>query len=197
MIDDDRIDLVSFSELTPNSAREMAASRIGEELCYSLIDPQRGSHGTGLDSRYPLRRLRAPGTAGNDLPTIRAAAKLPGGIVADVYSIHPFAPLGAGAVEQLTKYLQAIPSAPEAGPPTLLIGDFNATLDSARLRDVIDRGFVDAADAAGSGLQWTWPRSLRPPPVTIDHVIAATGSRSSTLPPPRSTAPTTERCWPP
>ena len=36
---------------------------------------------------------------------------------------------------------------------------------------MIDRGYVDAADAAGEGLAWTWPERLIPPPVTIDHAV--------------------------
>ena len=41
------------------------------------------------------------------------------------------------------------------------------------LRDILDRGYRDAADVTGNGLVGTWPagRSL-PPQVTIDHVLA-------------------------
>jgi endonuclease/exonuclease/phosphatase family metal-dependent hydrolase len=54
----------------------------------------------------------------------------------------------------------------------ILLGDFNATLDHEALREVLDRGYVDAADAAGQGLAPTWPRGhLLPPTVTIDHVL--------------------------
>ena len=129
-----------------------------------------GSNGTGLMSRYPLRQLPAPGTEGNDLPTIIAEARLPAGSAAELYSIHPVAPIGSGEVEE--RYLAAIPAADPTGAPRVLAGDFNTTLDHASLREVIDAGYVDAADAAGSGLEWTWPQRLYPPPVTIDHVIA-------------------------
>ncbi len=39
-----------------------------------------------------------------------------------------------------------------------LVGDFNATLDQAALRDVVARGYRDAADVAGKGLEPTFPR---------------------------------------
>ena len=53
-----------------------------------------------------------------------------------------------------------------------MAGDFNATLDHPELRDLLDRGYTDAADAVGKGLVWTWPAlKLRAPPLTIDHVL--------------------------
>jgi endonuclease/exonuclease/phosphatase (EEP) superfamily protein YafD len=54
-----------------------------------------------------------------------------------------------------------------------LLGDFNATLDHAALRALLARGYLDAADAAGDGLTWTWPARGHPhtPPIAIDHVL--------------------------
>ena len=53
-----------------------------------------------------------------------------------------------------------------------MAGDFNATLDHAELRELLDRGWVDAADAVGEGFAWTWPaRRRRALPLTIDHVL--------------------------
>ena len=56
----------------------------------------------------------------------------------------------------------------------MLAGDFNATLDHADLRDLLDRGYRDAAEQAGVGLRPTWPagKDLLPALVTIDHVLA-------------------------
>jgi endonuclease/exonuclease/phosphatase (EEP) superfamily protein YafD len=56
----------------------------------------------------------------------------------------------------------------------LLAGDFNATLDHAELRRVLDRGYRDAAERAGVGLRPTWPagKTLLPTLITIDHVLA-------------------------
>ena len=59
----------------------------------------------------------------------------------------------------------------------ILAGDFNATLDHPELRDLLDRGYTDAADAVGEGLVWTWParRRSRALPLTIDHVLVDRG----------------------
>ena len=43
------------------------------------------------------------------------------------------------------------------GDVQILAGDFNATLDHAELRALLDRGYIDAADAAGEGWTPTWP----------------------------------------
>ena len=166
-----RIDLVAFSELTPRAERQISNSAIAEELPYEVTSAFEGSGGTGLRSRYPLRRLPAPGTLGNDLPTVVAAVELPGGTTAEAFAIHPVPPLDGADVDRLDAYLEAIPDADPDGSPRLLIGDFNSTLDDQRLRAVLDRGYSDAADMRGKGLEPTWPTDGFPPPVTIDHVL--------------------------
>ena len=69
--------------------------------------------------------------------------------------------------------LRSLPAASPDGAITILAGDFNATLDHAELRRLIDTGYEDAAATVGDGLRPTWPQGRRfPPPVTIDHVLA-------------------------
>ena len=66
-----------------------------------------------------------------------------------------------------------LPPATPDGRLRILAGDFNATLDHAELRRVLDTGYQDAAAQVGAGLHGTWPHGRRfPPPVTIDHVLA-------------------------
>ncbi len=62
---------------------------------------------------------------------------------------------------------------PGSGPMRVVAGDFNATLDQSEFRDLLDRGYRDAADARGDGLIPTWPAAgpQLPPPITIDHVL--------------------------
>ena len=68
--------------------------------------------------------------------------------------------------------LRTVPPATPDGRLRILAGDFNATLDHAELRRVLDTGYEDAAAQVGAGLQGTWPGGRRfPPPVTIDHVL--------------------------
>ena len=69
--------------------------------------------------------------------------------------------------------LAALPGSDGRGDVQILAGDFNATLDHPELRDLLDRGYIDAADAVGEGSTWTWParHAARALPLTIDHVL--------------------------
>jgi endonuclease/exonuclease/phosphatase family metal-dependent hydrolase len=175
IVRDEGIAVVALSELSRGTEKAIADTDLGDLLPHTETDPRSGSNGTGILSRYPLTRLPAPGDAGNDLPTVIVSAELPGGETAEIYAIHPTPPLSPSSSAQLRRYLEAIPAAPVEGPPRLLLGDFNATLDNDALGDLVGRGYVDAADAEGEGLSPTWPQegfwSGRSPPVTIDHAI--------------------------
>jgi endonuclease/exonuclease/phosphatase family metal-dependent hydrolase len=90
-----------------------------------------------------------------------------------VESVHPQAPFDTSVVKYWRADLAAEPRADPTGPPRILIGDFNATLDHAALRDLISSGYRDAGDATGHGFRTTWgPYDGDPiPPITIDHVL--------------------------
>jgi len=77
------------------------------------------------------------------------------------------------SVDRWREGLESLPTAGR-GAPWLLVGDFNATLDQPEFRDLVDRGYRDAADATGEGLEPTWPGPERLPLglIAIDHVLA-------------------------
>jgi endonuclease/exonuclease/phosphatase (EEP) superfamily protein YafD len=84
----------------------------------------------------------------------------------------PVTPPFRGRVGAWRDDLRSLPGAGR-GPVRILAGDFNATLDHAELRRLLDTGYEDAADEVGAGLRATWPRRWRfPHPVAIDHVLA-------------------------
>jgi endonuclease/exonuclease/phosphatase family metal-dependent hydrolase len=85
--------------------------------------------------------------------------------------VHPPHPTDPPKIAEWERTLAALPPAGREGDLRVLAGDFNATLDNSDLRDVIDRGYVDAADAAGAGLTTTYPGRFIFP-ITIDHVLA-------------------------
>jgi endonuclease/exonuclease/phosphatase family metal-dependent hydrolase len=90
-----------------------------------------------------------------------------------VESAHPLAPCCLESLRDWRADLEAEPRPDASGPPRILLGDFNATLDHQPLRALIARGYRDAADVEGVGLIGTWgPYDGDPiPPVTIDHVL--------------------------
>jgi endonuclease/exonuclease/phosphatase (EEP) superfamily protein YafD len=165
-----RPDVLSVQELTPGFARRLAAAGLQRRLPHRLLSAQQGAGGGGLYSRFPLRAL--PPSPLHTFHMRRGALRLPGGEVARVVEVHPYAPT-RGHIDLWHESLRTLPLADPAGPPWVLAGDFNATLDFTDLRDLLDSGYRDAADVTGRGLEATWPQGEAfPPPVTIDHVFA-------------------------
>ena len=162
-------DLLSIQELTPGFARGLRANGIGRQLPYGIVSLRPDWGGRGVYSRLPLRPLREGRISGTDLP--RLAAELPDGRVVRIVDVHPHTPV-SGPEARWRHALERLPSA-GAGPPWVLVGDFNATLDHDALRAVLDRGYSDAGDMTGKGLEPTWPTDRTMPPlITIDHVLA-------------------------
>ena len=130
---------------------------------------RRGGFGSAVYARMPLARAEAE--AGQ---TVTAARLRPRGAPpVELLAVHPRAPLREANMDEWRADLRALPTATPRGAVRILAGDFNATLDHAELRRVLDRGYEDAADEVGHGLRATWPSNRRfPPPVTIDHVLA-------------------------
>jgi endonuclease/exonuclease/phosphatase (EEP) superfamily protein YafD len=159
-------EVLSVQEFTPEAARRLDEAGIGRLLPYRMLDPQPGAAGIGLYARYPLKQLPVQGPTMSAMPS--AALAVPGTAPVRMTAVHPPAPLGPD-IASWTHDLRRLPRATPDGQVGILAGDFNATLDHARLRQVIRSGYVDAADVKGQGLVSTF----RPwPPITIDHVLA-------------------------
>ncbi len=162
-------DLLSVEELTPKFDRELAAAGLGSRLPHAVLETRRGTSGAGLYSSLAMRPLPTPPRFIFRMP--RAELKLPDGRPLRVVGVHPYPP----QPNKTGEWEEALASLPSAGRgvPWLLAGDFNATLDQSQLRDVLDRGYRDAGDVAGKGLEPTFPSGGHLiPPVTIDHVLA-------------------------
>jgi endonuclease/exonuclease/phosphatase family metal-dependent hydrolase len=131
-----------------------------------------GPSGAGLFSGWPLADVGLiPGSA-ERLPMPRARLRVPAGPEVEVVGTHPSAPTGSQQAAGWHRGLRSLPRPERRGPVRVLLGDFNATLDHAALRDLLDGGYVDAAAAVGKGLTPTWPRGrLLAPTVAIDHVL--------------------------
>lgn len=171
----EHVDVLAIQELTPDAVAKLKALGVDELLPshVAAFNPAGPPRGGGIYSRFPLQRRT---TVKSDLDLMflmpRAAFRVPGAPPVEITSVHPQPPTNSRSTPAWKQGLQNLPSAAEA-PVRLLAGDFNATLDSAELRDVLDRGYADAADQTGAGLIATWHAGhVWPPwPVTIDHVL--------------------------
>lgn len=164
-----RPDVLTIEELTPHLDRELEAAGLGTRLPFRVIDAHCFSSGTGIYSNLPLRRLPTSDPASR---MVRAEASLPGGGTLRIVAVHPYPPTHSTQTGEWEEALAALPSAGH-GVPWILAGDFNGTFDQAPFRDVVARGYHDAGEAAGKGLEPTFPQTgIWPPPITIDHVLA-------------------------
>src|SRR5690349_19262983 len=145
------VDVLSVQELRPKLLPRFET----DQLPHRILLPDNGAAGAGLLSRYPLA------SAGGELQP-EAVFELEGAPPVRIKAVHPRPPVTREAAPDERRDVQ------------LLAGDFNATLDHAEFRSLLDRGWTDAADAAGEGWTPTWPagtKSDRALPLTIDHIL--------------------------
>jgi endonuclease/exonuclease/phosphatase (EEP) superfamily protein YafD len=169
LVDRYNVDLLAIQELTPKFARQLREAGIGRRLPEAIVEVQQGAAGGGIYSRLPIRPLGTGSSSFFRQP--RAELRLPDGRRVRLVDVHPLTP-GRTGIDAWEDSLGDMP-ATGGGTPWILLGDFNATLDHSRLREVLDRGYQDAGAIAGQGLEPTWPNdgSLGPM-ITIDHVLA-------------------------
>lgn len=162
-------DLLSVEELTPSFNRKLAAAGLGSRLPNAVLETHRNTSGAGLYSRLPMRKLPSPHRFVFRMP--RAELSLPNAQSLRVVGVHPYPP----QMNRTSEWEEALASLPSGGrgAPWVLAGDFNGTFDQSQFRGVVDRGYRDAGDVAGEGLEPTFPAEGHLiPPVTIDHVLA-------------------------
>ncbi|MFN2538079.1 MAG: endonuclease/exonuclease/phosphatase family protein [Mycobacteriales bacterium] len=172
LVQSQHVDVLATQELTQSAADDLRGAGLRTELPYftGTPDPKSGPDGTGLWSRYPLTaqqewslRFSAPGavvhTPGGDV-LFRAVHAAPP--VADERGVY------RSDYDGILRDTRALPRS----LPTVVLGDFNATLDNSLLRSLMDGRFRDAGEKAGSGFLRTWgwaPGSLSL--LDLDHVF--------------------------
>ncbi|MBM0235513.1 endonuclease/exonuclease/phosphatase family protein [Micromonospora sp. STR1_7] len=169
-----QVDVLTVQEFTPDA--QAALDRLGLDrlLPHRQLNPQVGTPGSGLYARWPtsdggIRNNRG----GWGFSQAYGTLTVPGAPPVRVESAHPSAPYAVDQVDAWRTDLTAQPPATPDGELRILAGDFNATLDHSPLRALLRTGYVDAADATGTGLTGTWGPYDGDliPPVTIDHVL--------------------------
>jgi len=164
-------DVLFVQELTSEAAARLQQAGLSDLLPHLATQPESHTRGS-IYARYPLRGepLSAPESAAR----CTARLELPSGQSVQLTCIHaapPRPPWSPGATARWRRQLSALPAPGER--PSILAGDFNATLDHAPFRRLLRRGYADAASQAGHGLSLTWgPRpGRRPALLAIDHVL--------------------------
>jgi len=163
------VDILSIQELTPESLAGLEELGIASTYRYRVTNSAAEARGGAIFSRFPLVTRDRPDT---DFAQPIAEVRITGAIPVELMSVHPMAPAGPKSTRQWEGDFEELPVAGDFDLPTILSGDFNATLDHENLRELIDTGYRDAGDAMGRGLVTTWPSELKwPLPVTLDHTL--------------------------
>ncbi len=166
-------DLVVLTEVTSGSLKKLAGAGLERLYPESVVASAPATLGSGIWSRWPLGPRKRLDTRPNQ---VLATVQVPASIPFELGTVHPTAPTGPRSTSEWTADLDHLPPAGSRNLPLVLAGDFNATLDHARLRRLIDSGYRDAGSAVGRGLSFTWPSRIGwPPPVAIDHILAQRG----------------------
>ena len=167
------VDVLTVEEFTPQIAAKLDQLGLSTLLPHRQLNPEFGTSGSGLYARFPIAVGGVRRNQSYYFTQAYGTLTVPGAPPVRVESAHSAAPYAAEAIPAWWTDLRGQPAATPDGALSVLSGDFNATLDHAPLRALLDTGYVDAADATGAGLTGTWGPYDGDliPPVTIDHVL--------------------------
>jgi endonuclease/exonuclease/phosphatase (EEP) superfamily protein YafD len=172
LVRDHRVGLLATEELTDAEQNRLVAAGLPRLLPYrfSATLPN-GGGGLAIWSRYPLRAEH--NLPGYQLGVLTAQVERPGApfTAVAVHLLPPY-PYPAGGwrteIARLHTLLDGLSAA-----QVIVAGDFNATVDHAQFRALLDHGYADAAEQSGSGYLPTYPNDRWYGPVIgIDHVLA-------------------------
>ncbi len=175
-----RVDVLTVQEVTPQAWTGLREAGVLRRFAHRAGRPAAGPAGTMVFSRTRIsgvRRLPTPfGSYALDVRVPAGAGAAAGRV--HLLAVHPRPPVG-DALGWRADQLAVRRAARGPGQPTVVAGDLNATMDHAPLRELVGRGYQDAATAARSGWQPTWPSSgvlswagvAVPPLLALDHVL--------------------------
>lgn len=172
-----RIDVLVVQETDQMVLNGMRAAGLDQAFPHSAGEAQPGPAGTMVFSTLPISQVTRLGTAfgGYQMQVDDEITLL---------AVHARAPVeNSAAWREDMRVLRR--AAVDNGTPAVIAGDFNATTDHRELRELIGRGFDDAATVSKSRWQPTFPEGSEislvgipvPPLWAIDHVLVNGGLR--------------------
>jgi len=174
------VDVLVLQEVTPQALAGLREAGIGRGFGHRAGRPAAGATGTMVFSRARLSAVRRLPTRFGSYALDVRLPQVPGARGGRVHllAVHPRPPVGTAAGWRADQVTVRRAARGLAGP-TVVAGDLNATMDHAPMRELVGRGFRDAATEARSRWQPTWPSAgvvsrfgvSVPPLLAIDHVL--------------------------
>ena len=163
-------DVMVIVEYIPEHAEAFADANIDDRYPYRWEQPVPNGPGLAVFSRFPMSE---PTLLPMTLTGVRTELDIDGHEVT-LFGIHPVSPTDLYSLPMWQRDLREVASAVrDAGPATVVAGDFNASAGHRRFREVMSAGDLrDAQDVGGGGFMPTWPVGGRSPSVVrLDHIL--------------------------
>ena len=178
-IEQDRPDLVTLEEFTPQALQAMVASACWRVSPTVASAPTPGATGFLIASRLRLTGCQVQTVLWDGVGSqyMVQAALCVARRAGSLRLVHPLAPLPAYWREWSARSAAVGQSVRASGDSRMLmVGDFNATWGNSKFTALLHDGLTDGAAARGQAADMTWPNgAVVPPFVRIDHVL--TGAR--------------------
>ncbi len=149
-------------------------SVLQSEYPYSYTEPRSGNFGIAVFSKIPFDSIAHVDSPPFDYPTIVATATFNTERIT-LISSHPTIPLGrvlfAARNEQLISITELVE---QASGEVVLIGDFNASIWDAHLRQLEQQTGLNNV-RRGFGVVATWPTFFPIAMIPIDHALVSAG----------------------
>jgi endonuclease/exonuclease/phosphatase family metal-dependent hydrolase len=188
LVRENRVGLLAVQELSPALEGRLDAEGLGALLPHRISRSRDGAGGGAVYSSRPIIPVDSVDGSAFHMPTVQLeldAGGRPASLT--VTNVHTKAPVW-GRAGQWRNELAALGRLAARPGNMLLLGDFNATIDHAEFRQILQgpdgtgpgAPRVDAGAAALARLVPTWPMAGPPlPGVVIDHIVTSpqVGSR--------------------
>jgi endonuclease/exonuclease/phosphatase (EEP) superfamily protein YafD len=169
IVREQKIDVLAMPELTQQADAALTKAGLADLLPNRVYDTDTTGSGTAVVSRFPLRQIVLMDETTLAQPSM--VVDLPGdNDDVELTAVHIQPGVRTRTAGTWRNELANLPR--PSGRIRILAGDFNASFDHTAFRTVVDRGYADAAESTGNGMESTWSTWPFGPPVTIDHIIA-------------------------
>jgi endonuclease/exonuclease/phosphatase family metal-dependent hydrolase len=170
LVREQQIDVLALTELAPAAVSALDSAGLADLLPYRVYDDRVGGDGGGVAAKFPLRQVILMPETVLSQPSV--VVDLPGRQEdLELTAVHILPPLSNADTRTWRTELAGLPQVTPDDRVRILAGDFNATFDHVAFRDLVDRGYADAGEEAGKGLDSTWSALPTGPPLTIDHIV--------------------------
>jgi endonuclease/exonuclease/phosphatase (EEP) superfamily protein YafD len=146
------VDVLVLEEITPEALAELDSAGLDRRLDHRAGAARSGRDGIMVFAREPLREDGEIATATPGYAVEMTTSRGPLRILA----VHPTAP--NNGIARWSSDLDTVVAAARASSgPTVVAGDFNATLDHPQILKLLGSHYRDASSDAGPSWRPTWP----------------------------------------